>query len=228
MAESPLNKFINQRAMLQGPKSFESPYNILIDDRSQLKLEELEALLEDAMKESKQLTLADDFLGPGIDKPSSNKPSSKRDPLELYKKKIDSQKPDASKKTSKVAKEVAKKSKMGMFLKGAGVLGNVLLLYELLAGATEAGNKDANLLQDLRAGSTGRTERSLGNLLQGDQRRLDRSDNLRSLSAASRIGNKISPELAEIIEEGQMKELLKSRHKASPSVKEAYARAGLL
>tara|TARA_R100000654_G_scaffold10258_1_gene22946 strand:+ start:1033 stop:1704 length:672 start_codon:yes stop_codon:yes gene_type:complete len=223
MAESPLNKFINQRAMLQGPKSFESPYNILIDDRSQLKLEELEALLEDAMKESKQLTLADDFLGPGIDKPSS-----KRDPLELYKKKIDSQKPDASKKTSKVAKEVAKKSKMGMFLKGAGVLGNVLLLYELLAGATEAGNKDANLLQDLRAGSTGRTERSLGNLLQGDQRRLDRSDNLRSLSAASRIGNKISPELAEIIEEGQMKELLKSRHKASPSVKEAYARAGLL
>ena len=129
------------------------------------------------------------------------------------------------------AKDILGKVPIGLgkkLLYGAGVVGNVLLVLDLLmAGMDEAG-RSSRSRDLLRSGQTNRTQAALANLLSGEGRDLARSQNLRRLSNIREPEPSISPELQEIIRDADMRELIKARHQPKPSVKEAYARAGLL
>ena len=131
--------------------------------------------------------------------------------------------------SSKAASSAAKKVGMGLgkkLLYGTGVLGNLLMAYELIAGLSGAAQSSQRNMAASRSGYGGRLEESLGNLLGGD--RMGVSNEAVRVAMAKERPSSITPELMEIIKDSDMKELLKARHQPKPSVKEAYARAGLL
>tara|TARA_R110002012_G_scaffold253424_1_gene432465 strand:+ start:54 stop:521 length:468 start_codon:yes stop_codon:yes gene_type:complete len=111
-------------------------------------------------------------------------------------------------------------------LYGTGVLGNLLMAYELIAGLSGAAQSSQRNMAASRSGYGGRLEESLGNLLGGD--RMGVSNEAVRVAMTKDRPSSITPELMEIIKDSDMKELLKARHQPKPSVKEAYARAGLL
>tara|TARA_R100001086_G_scaffold244033_1_gene173356 strand:+ start:813 stop:1289 length:477 start_codon:yes stop_codon:yes gene_type:complete len=131
--------------------------------------------------------------------------------------------------SSKAASSAAKKVGMGLgkkLLYGAGVVGNVLLLLDLISSVSDSAQSSQRNMADARAGYGGRVEESLGNLLAGD--RLGVSGEAARVAMTKNRSPEISPELTEIIRDSDINELLKARYQPKPSVKEAYARVGLL
>lgn len=127
------------------------------------------------------------------------------------------------------ARDILGKVPIGLgkkLLYGAGVVGNVLLILDLLSSINESAQSSQRNMAASRAGYGGRVEESLSNLLAGD--RLGVSSEAARVAMIKNRSPEISPELMEIIRDSDIKELLKARHQPKPSVKEAYARVGLL